>query len=211
MTRAAGSPPRRPASPLRAALLAALLAACRIGGVEPAPLVGPEPAAIAVWPWALGERAAPDRVVLTGLETNLGRRGYRVLAPAVAAELLTDAGLGAATADWGAVGRALNVDAVLQMDVRQLSLESDDWLESARWDLAWRLVSTRGAGAQWTFEHHGNWRRRSREPGDALRPLDAEPDIVPIGGDRTPNFRDAPDLFAWLNRFAMDHLPRADS
>lgn len=206
----AASPARRSGWPALGGLLA-LLPACRIGGAEPSPLAGPAPAAVAVWPFALGEHAVPDAVLTTGLEASLARRGYRVLAPAVAAQLLADARLDAATTDWVAVGKALRVDAVLQVHARQLDVERDDWLESARWDLEWRLWSTRGAGAQWRFEHHGTWRRRQPEPGNALRPLDAQPDIVPIGGDRTPNFRDEQELFAWLNRFAMDHLPHADS
>ena len=89
-------------------------------------------------------------------------------------------------------------------------MEGDRSLESARWSLHWQLVSTRGAGVLWSWEHQGSWHRRDTDTSDPLRRHDADPEIVPIGGSSVPNFRDAIDVAAWLHKKAMEHLPRCE-
>jgi hypothetical protein len=188
-----------------------VLAACRVGDVEPRPLSGTAPEVVAVWPFVEDAgtmlAGAEPTVVFAGLDEGLRRRGYGVVSPEVAAQVLREAGWAVSTADWSAAGRILQADAVLQFVVREFDVSVDRALTSARWDLEWRLESTRGLGRQWTFAHHGTWRARDRESDDPMRAHDEPPDIVPIGGSRSPGFRDSADLLAWLHRFALDHLP----
>jgi hypothetical protein len=92
--------------------------------------------------------------------------------------------------------------------VRNFEVDQDHRFRSARWDFAWELLSTRGRGELWRHEHHGAWFRRDPLASDPHRALDAEPDIVPLGGDRAPNFRDVPELAFALHRMALAELPR---
>lgn len=202
-----------------------LVGACRIGGaVEPVPLVGSAPTVVVVWPvleaagataagaTAAGAAAADD--LLHGLDVVLRLRGYRVVPPRVAEQMLLDAGIAVPTfaaVDLAAVGKVLLADAVLRLVVREFAAAAEEPLQQARWDVEWNLVSTRGLGVQWSFAHHGSWRARDRDQQDPLRRLDAEPDIVPVGGNRTPGFRSRADLAHWLHRHALEHLPRAGS
>jgi len=189
----------------------AALGACQVGSVEPVPLRGPAPEVVVVWPM-LGTAAQPFAAqLLTGADAALRGRGYRVLAVAVGAQMLAERGLLAADSvepgDLARVGMELGVDAVLCLDVREFEVSADRFAD-ARWDVGWRLLSTRGHGVQWEHAHHGAWRRSDLDTDNPLRPLDAEPDFVPFGGDRSRNFRDVPDLAANLHRLAMAHLPR---
>ena len=106
------------------------------------------------------------------------------------------------------IGILFDVEALLVLEVRQFAAEGDP-LRSASWDLQWRLLSTRGHGTLWSYEHHGNWAQRPFADEDPLRRLDAEPEIVPIGGDRARSFRSAAELAAELHQLAMAHLPAA--
>ena len=105
----------------------------------------------------------------------------------------------------------LDVDAVLIVQVRAFDAGSRRArLQQARWDVVWRLESTRGAGTQWTFANHGTW-RRADEPFDPTRGLADEQDsreIVPVGGRGGPSFRDVDELVAHLHADAMRRLPR---
>lgn len=191
------------------ALLATLLAGCRVG-VEPLPMTGAVPETIAVWPTVLGAEPADDEVWFAGLCYALGRRGYRVVAPGVARELLRTSDLASPLVGGAAVGRALMADAVLHFEVRAFDAEADGALQSARWDVTWRLQSTRGYGEQWGYQSVGSWRQADRDPLDSSRGLDEmqdPPPIVPIGGSRVPGFRDVRELMAHLHRDAMGHLP----
>jgi len=188
-----------------------LLAACAAPGDETVPVRGPLPRTVAVWP-SLGEAFAASRdVLLAGLDAALFPRGYAVIPPAVAAELLAGAAIDATAADPAASGRALAADAVLQFVVRDFVVEGERPLRAASWDVEWRLVSTRGAGVLWNFAHRGSWHRATDDGRDPHRALDAEAEITPIGGRGPANHRDAIDLCAALHRLAMAKLPRRSS
>lgn len=200
---------------LSAALLWAV-GACRIGGVEPLPIRGAPPAVIAVWPLvggaiggAVGEDVA-GTASLGALDLALRQRGYQVVPDRVAAQLLAAAGLAAANVQPQDVGPVLQADAVLCVEVRDWQTGGDRVLQTARWDIRWQLVSTRGLGVQWSYDHHGAWQRRSSDPFDDSRQVERTAPLVPIGGDRSPGFGDAAELLAWLHRGAIDHLPRIE-
>lgn len=193
----------------------ALAGACRVGrAVEVTPIEGPVPETVAIWPFVEGG-APPDAALwFTGLAEQLGGRGYRVVGPGVAREVMLAAGLGAADVGLPAVGRALRADALLVVEVRAFDARGRRSLREASWDLAWSLVSTRGAGRQWAHAARGSWRRADRAPLDSLRGFDEladPPPIVPVGGSRVPSFRDAADLVAHLHRDAMARLPSRDA
>lgn len=194
------------------AIALAVLGGCRVAAVEPRPLAGPPPERVAVWPSVSEAFAADEAALLTGLDAALRARGYRTLSVAVARQILGDAGLWEAhdepPREPSAAGRALMVDALLTLEVREFDT-SPDGLRDARWDLVWRLCSTRGGGVLWEHAHRGAWSRSAEQPVDASRRLDAEPDVVPLGGEPGFWFRDAADLAANLHRLAMAHLPRS--
>jgi hypothetical protein len=195
----------------RCPLLPLLLAAsCTFGGVEPIPLAGPPPRAVLVWPRVGEVFAAYERELLSGLDLALLRRGYQVTSTAVARQLLAERGM--LTMPPPApqrVGSELAVDAVLLLDVREFAPVGDR-LENASWDLRWELRSAQNDGVSWQFVHRGSWNRSTIVDEDPLRPIDTEPGLVPPATQVSPSFRDAADLAAWLNRLAMDHLPRAE-
>ena len=197
-------------SPILVALLG-LFASCSFGaGVEPTPLVGDSPETVAIWPFAAGATPPDGELWFTGIAYQLGRRGYRVVAPGVARELLLGTDLAASLEDPRAVGRALDADAVLHVDVRAFESRGERSLREARWDVAWRLVSTRGQGQQWAHAAHGRWRMTDRESVEsALGFEDIRGPLPPrsVGGPRVPSFRDARELFAFLHREAMVRLP----
>lgn len=192
------------------ALASALLAGCRIGGsIEPIPLQGPMPDAIAVWPLVAG---ADDRdtapALLAGLDRAAVRRGYRVVTSEVAREMGFAGhapGAEGPKGDLSAIGQRLDVDAILAIEVVRFTADGSP-LRAASWDLRWVLHSTRGGGLLWSFAHSGSW-QRPRDDVDPLRPLDAEPEVAWIGGDRSPSFHDVNELSWWLSRHAMEHLP----
>lgn len=183
--------------------------------VEPTPLLGDAPQTVAIWPFAAGGQPPDSEVWFTGLAYQLGRRGYRVIAPGVSRELLLGSDLAVALEDVEAVGRALAADAVLHVDVRAFESRGEGSLREASWDVAWRLVSTRGQGQQWAHVAHGAWHMADRERLEsALGFEDIRGPLPPrsIGGPRVPSFRDVAELLAHLHREAMARLPeRADS
>jgi hypothetical protein len=189
----------------------ATLGGCRVGdGVEVVPIRGDVPETVAIWPLVAGGEPPDDELWFTGLAYQLGRRGYRVIAPGVALEMLAESDLAVSLDDEASIGRALQADAVLHLDVRAFDAEGDRTLQQASWDVVWQLLSTRGQGRQWTFVAHGRWRQADRDPLDSSRSFDEQvdpPPIVPIGGHTVPGFRDVRDLMAHLNRNAMSHLP----
>ena len=197
-------------------MLFTLVASCRLGGsVQPIALRGPAPESIAIWPVANGSPDEPvGPLLLAGLDAAALRRGYMLLSHEVTATLVFDsrASVDAAPSpaigenDLAGLGRRLNVDAILVLEVRRFESDTPDRLRSASWDLRWELQSTRGHGVLWSFEHNGSW-RPARDDEDPLRPLDAEPGPATIGSDRPPHFRDLRELSFWLNRHAMEHLP----
>ncbi len=188
-------------------LLAA--AACVLGGPQTVPLRGEVPERVAIWPLVAEPFAAERGLLLYGLDVAAGARGYRIVTSAVGEQLLKDAGLLAVDADVARAGQALHADAVLVLHVREFTASGEAPLQQARWDLEWRLESTRGAGVVWSFPHHGSW-RPAQYPDDPSRALDADPEIVPIGGRPRSSFSDQRDLVAWLHRMAMSHLPERE-
>ena len=177
---------------------------------QPVPLRGAAPAAIAVWPWAFGDGAAPTDTAVDGLDAAVRGRGYRVPSLAVTRELLRERAIGAAsppgTVELTTLGQALEADAVVVLDVLRWQCEGEP-VRFAGWHLRWRLLSTRGLGEQWQHEHVGSWTQR--DPSDPLRRLDEETPYVPIGGDRRRAFRSAGELLAQLHLDAMATLPLA--
>ena len=179
--------------------------------VETSPIRGEVPGTIAIWPFVSGGVPPDADLWFSGMSYHVGRRGYRVIAPGVAREVLIGSDIAPALSDdWGAVGRALHADAVLLVEVSSFEARPAGALRHASWDLTWRLVSTRGQGEQWSHRAHGRWRQADRDPMDATRRFDAmasPPPLVPIGGPRIPGFRDARDLLAHLHGAAMESLP----
>lgn len=199
------------------AIAGLLLAACHVPVITPEPLAGPAPRSIGIWPWSRspeGPDVAEPRTaaaLLTDLDRAARSRGYRVPAREVGATLLADAGIAAlpTTGDGlRALGRVLDAEALLVLTVREFAAEGEP-LQRARWDLQWQLLSLRGHGTLWSYEHHGAWAQRPFADEDPLRPLDAEPDVVPIGGDRARSCRSVAELAAQLHQLAMAHLPPA--
>jgi len=193
-----------------AALVVLLFAAgCRVG-VEPIPIRGEVPETVAIWPFVSGAEPPTDELWFTGLSYQLGKRGYRVVAPGVAREVLGASDLVVSLDDEVGVGRALGADAVLFLELRQFEADGEGVLQHASWDVVWRMLSTRGQGQQWAFAAHGRWRQADRDPLDSSRSLDEQrepPPIRPIGGSGVPGFRDVRELMAHLNQSAMERLP----
>lgn len=192
-------------------LVAALASACRTTLVEPLALAGPMPPSIGIWPLPDENAGANGPALLSDLDRAVRVRGYRVPSLAVGGQLLLDSkpdGSMPASSDLQAIGDALRVDALLRLDVRRFDAAGEPGrFRGASWDLQWTLVSTRGGGELWRYEHAGSWRQRDTVTENPHRAFDAEPDYVPIGGDRTPNFHSVAELAAELHRSAMDHLP----
>jgi hypothetical protein len=187
-----------------AAALAASLAACRVGEPTPEPVRGELPRVVAVWPRAVAADANGD-CCLAGLDQALRGRGYRAVPVAVAAELLAAAPV--APAGPAAAGAVLGCEAVMELVVGEFTASGARPLREAQWDLQWRLVSTRGAGVVWSQTLRGRWVAPTRDFGDPHRPLDAEPEIVPIGGGAPVTWRDEAELLAALHRTALARLP----
>lgn len=190
------------------AALAGAVGGCHLGGPATIPLRGEPPDVVAVWPFVAVGQEALAGLLLPPLDEALRPRGYRVVVSAVAARLLEAAGAGASPVPASA-GPALGADAVLELLVRDFEASGERPLRHARWDLEWRLWSTRGGGVLWSFAQRGSFQAAPQAAADPHRPLDAEPDIVPIGGAGASGYRDATELAAVLHRDAMARLPAA--
>jgi hypothetical protein len=186
--------------------------ACRIGGgVDPVPFTGPAPRSILVWPSVASDSMVHEDWLLAGVDHALARRGYDVTASVVARQVLADRELTPdADRQIGELSIDLAADAALFLIVYQFDAEGDP-LHSARWDLAWELRSLRGGGVIWRFAHSGAWNRSMVVEENPLRPLDADPDLVPQKRQVAPNFRDAFELMSWLHHHAMEHMPAANA
>jgi hypothetical protein len=188
-----------------------LFAACQIGGVEPTPLRGEAPASIMI---ARPRNASgiPDRElldVLAGSDTALRERGYRVLPLGVGFDLAQRQGLDSAAfapADLARLQLTADVDAVLFVEVSTWA-PVGRVLESARWNLEWRLLATRGGGELWSHRDAGTWQEAPARPLDPTRAPDAERDVQPFGSAAAPHFRSAEELALSLHRAAFARLP----
>ncbi len=190
---------------------AMLASACRTTMVEPFPLAGPVPQSIGIWPLPDENAGTNGNALLSDLDRAVRARGYRVPSLAVGRQLMLDSrpdGGVPGSSELEAIGDILRVDALLRLDVRRFDVDDEGGrFRSASWDLQWTLLSTRGGGELWSYEHTGSWRQRDTLVENPHRAFDAEPDYVPIGGDRLPSFRSVTELAAALHRTAMDHLP----
>ncbi|MCR9248605.1 MAG: hypothetical protein NXI31_26560 [bacterium] len=198
--------------PFGLACVGVLPSACSFAGVSTVPLSGPAPRSVALWPGLHSEYAAVGPMLFTGLGQALRSRGYRTTSVAVSRQLLLDSGadeLAPVPTDLSAAGVALEADAVLVLEVHDFEAAGDGSLSSARWDLGWRLLSTRGHGVLWQHSHGGAWRRSSEGAFDSLERLDLDNTVIPVGGDPGWSFRSVGDLAANLHRLALMHLPRA--
>ncbi|MBL8750023.1 MAG: hypothetical protein JNK78_12740 [Planctomycetes bacterium] len=192
-----------------------LFAGCRVGpSITPRPLSGPMPDAIAVWPYvqsvADAQETLPD-TLLVGIDRAVRSRGYRVPSIEVGRTLIAGAtgeppSPRFVAADAGTLGRALDADAILVVEVGRFRAEGAP-LRSADWDVRWVLHSTRGRGVLWSFEHQGGWVRAHDEDEDPHRRPEDEPPIVSFGTGRPRPFHDVPELVHWLHRHAAEHLP----
>ena len=180
--------------------------ACRFAAPEPTPLRGDPPASIVVWPWVGDAHDASRELLLADLGPALGRRGYRVTPFHVASATFDELAARDAVPTPELLGRTLASDACLQLVVRDFVATGTRPLQDARWDLEWRLLSLRGQGVSWSWTSRGSWQPRE-VMADPHRALDAEPGIVPIGGEGRAAFRDARELVAALHTLAASHLP----
>lgn len=186
----------------------AVAAGCTFSPAPPAPLPlsGPMPRVVVVWP-ILPDAFRPHGELLLGsLGAALRARGHTVVPWAVAQELLLDTPVAAPQDAPAELRERLGADAALQLVVTDFTAEGTRPLREAQWDLAWRLVSLRDGQLQWSCTQRGHY-VPPRDVADPHRALDAEPDVVPIGGDRRIVYRDAAELIAALHRLAMAQLP----
>ena len=186
---------------------AVVLVGCRVGEPAPVPLAGDEPQVVAVWPFVLAEQPVDAELLLGSLGGAMTARGYRTISYAVGLQMLRDANM-ADAAEVTRAGAVLGADAVLQVLVREFEASGSRPLREARWDLQWRLLSTRGGCVLWSFAQRGAMRANLGDGGDPHRALDAERDIVPMGGGAPVTYRDADELVASLHRLALSRLPR---
>ena len=170
-------------------LLLVLGVACQ----APAPVADAPLLAVAVWP-GLGEFDRLGDLLLPPLEQALRERHCRVVPANVARELLADVGAAAPQDAPAAVARALAVPTVLQLVVREFTASGARPLREARWDFEWRLVSLPSGAVTWSHSERGSWTPPRADFGDPHRRLDAEPQVVPIGGDGEFLYRDAREL-----------------
>jgi hypothetical protein len=176
-----------------------LASGCVLGRVEATPLRGPAPRTIAVLP------VRPPRVAI-GLDEALQARGHRIVASAVASELLV--GVDVAASKPALLGAATGADALLYVDVNAFEAAGVRPLREAHWDLRWRLVAAASGGEIWSWDSVGSWRHSDTDPGNTQPRPDGVLQSVPIGGPSVPSFRDDVDLLSWLHRTAFDRLPR---
>jgi hypothetical protein len=189
---------------------------CGAPPVAVTPLRGPAPKGVLVLPpqddTGAGRRDARDLAWFA--DRALQERGYRALPLDVGFDLARRFGPGPGQpllpADLLRLGRAAAVDAVLTIDVAAFETEGSRPLQSAQWDVAWTLVGVADAAPLWQYRGRGTWHRAPPDPGDLMRPIDAEPEVVPVGGMRPRDFRDERELAATLHRDAMARLPRRE-
>ncbi|MCU0867308.1 MAG: hypothetical protein MUC36_26290 [Planctomycetes bacterium] len=182
------------------------VAACKSRAPAPvAPLRGPVPTAIVVWPELLG---GPLALGISGLDDAVRARGYRVPSVAVVRESMRALGAvgdGFPEADLRAkLGATLSADAVLCCEVLRWQVEGEP-VRFASWHLRWTMSAAQGAAELWRQEHSGSWAQV--DPGDAQRRLDEEAPFVPIGGDRRRAFRSGSELLAQLHLDVLATLP----
>jgi hypothetical protein len=196
-----------------ATLLLLLCAGCVLDLTEPTPLAGPPPAAVVVAPLrqpAEGPQAPAG--LLEGVDAALRARGYRVLPLGVGSAALREKGLLQSgdpdENELFAVRRALDVDAVLLVTVHSFATQGSQPLDSAEWDLDYRLVSAVTGDALWEQEVRGRYRRPPPPQVDPNIDPWAEPLVQPFGGHGPDQFRDAGELMRGLHRAAFDHLPK---
>jgi hypothetical protein len=107
-------------------------------------------------------------------------------------------------AELARVGEQLGVDAVLQVTVADIDAGGRG--RPARWDVAWRLWSTRGSGLLWEFSDRGAYRRPAASE-DPMRGVDDDAlRAVTVGDDAQPAFRGTEDLADWLHRTVLQRL-----
>lgn len=195
-------------SAMRTSLAFVVLASsCTFGSPAPTPVPvrGDMPHTIAVWP-VVDDGHTPRDTLLAGLDAALRQRGHHILTWQVAQELLRGTEVSSPQAAPAAAARALGADGAMQFVVREFTAAGSRPLREAHWDLEWRLVSLRSGTVLWSTTHRGGW-VPPRDAADPNRPLDAEPDVVPIGGRAPFVYLDAAELLAALHQQAMAFLP----
>jgi hypothetical protein len=195
------------------ALLIAAAGACRIEPVAPTPLAGPMPTALVIAPprddtgiVGLGD------AIMSGCEIAMRARGYRVLPLGVGYDLFRTAPLPPVPgpAELQRVRAAMDVDAVLLVEVLAFDADASPF-DAAKWDLQWRLLSTRTGEQIWQHRETGSWHRDRGGPVDPTQAPDAPPRVQPFGQPPPQNFQSVRDLAAALHRAAASRLPRRNS
>lgn len=184
------------------------LAGCTFGPppVAPLPLAGPLPRVVAIWPFLPDAYRPHGELLLGSLAAALRARGPAVVPWAVAQELLRETLAASPQEAPAELRERLGADAALQLVVTDFAAQGTRPLREAQWDLTWRLVSLHDGQLQWSCTQRGHY-VPPRDVADPHRAFDAEPDVVPIGGDRRIVYRDAAELVAALHRLAMAQLP----
>jgi hypothetical protein len=197
---------------VRAIAMTCLLAACHVSAVETTPVAGPRPTGVLVLPARTPADLPEAALAIVGADAALRERGYRVLPLAVGFDLLrqlpADRGepLSPPGRQW--LREHVGVDTVLVLDVAEFAVEEVRTLESARYDLRWRLVSLASGEAVWEYELAGSYHRPVGDSFDPTVQFGQETPPQPIGGAGPPTIRDSNALRASLHRAAFAHLAR---
>jgi hypothetical protein len=197
---------------VRAIAMTCLLAACHISAVETTPVAGPRPTGVLVLPAHTPADVPEAQQSIVGADAALRERGFRVLPLAVGFDLLRqlppDRGepLSPAGRQW--LRDHIGVDTVLVLDVAEFALEEARTLESARYDLRWRLVSLASGEAVWEYALAGSYHRPVADSFDPTVQFGQEMPPQPIGGAGPPTLRDRNALLTSLHRAAFAHLAR---
>lgn len=190
-------------------------ASCSWSTVPTKPLRGDSPSSVLVMvPRSTRTGPQPDlRSLAFGADRALVLRGYRALPLGAGFDLARRYGQVTGGETEEEALRRLHfqagVDAVLYVEVADWEVTGERRFENARWDLTWRLCSTKGGGELWSHQLQGQWHRVD-DPMSHATPVSEEPPPVEVGGSRAVSFASERDLVASLHRAAMERLPERE-
>lgn len=198
-----------------AILVALAVASCSWSSVPTTPLRGETPASVLVLvPQSMRVGPQADlRSLAFGADRALVARGYRALPLGAGFDLARRYGqVSGGETEEEALRRLhfqAGVDAVLHVEVADWEVSGERRFEHARWDLTWRLCSTKGGAEIWRHRLQGQWHRVD-DPMTHATPVSEEPPPVEVGGSRAMSFASERDLVASLHRAAMERLPERE-
>jgi hypothetical protein len=197
---------------VRAIAMTCLLAACYVPAVATTPVAGPRPLGVLVLPPRTPANVPEAAQAIVGADAALRSRGIRVLPLAVGFDLLhqlpPDRGEPMSPLGRQWLRDNVGVDTVLVLDVAEYAVDEARTLESARYDLRWRLVSLASGEAVWEYALAGSYHRPVGDSFDPTVQFGQEAPPQPIGGAGPPTFRDRNALLSSLHRAAFAHLER---